>query len=54
MSAKTRVDQVRMITRTKLHLNDYQWNIGDMLEDNLNGFDLEVTETRIMSYNNYF
>ena len=54
MSEKSKVDQVRMITRSKLNLNDYHWNIGDMRKDVEDGFDLEVTETRLMPYKNSF
>ena len=54
MNEESRLDQVRMITRSKLNLNDYQWNIGDMLKDIEDGFDLEVTETRLLPYKNSF
>ena len=54
MSEKSWVDQVRTITRSKLNLNDYHWNIGDMRKDVEDGFDLEVTETRLMPYKNSF
>ena len=43
-----------MITRSKLNLNDYQWNIGDLLQDIEDGFDLKVTETRLLPYINSF
>ena len=54
MNENIRVDQVRMVTRSKLNLNDYQWNIGDMWKDIEDGFDLEVTETRLLPYKNTF
>ena len=55
MNEQTRLDQVRLITRSKLKLNDYQWNIGNMFMDVTDGFEHKVTETRQVPYkNNYW
>ena len=54
MNENARTDQVRMITRSKLNLNDYKWNIGDIFMDIEDGFDIEVTENRLLPYKNTF
>ena len=52
MTEETRFDQVRLITRKKLNLSDYIWDIGSLLLDIEDGFNLEVSETRVLSYDN--
>ena len=49
-----RFDQVRTITRSKLNLNDFLWNVGDVHIDRFEGFDISVTDSRILPYKNNF
>ena len=41
-----------MVTQTHLKLNDYHWSVGDLRKDQHKGFDIDVTETRVLPYNN--
>ena len=43
-----------MITHTLLKLNDYHWSVGEMRLDEKQGFDIDVTETRVLPYKNTF
>ena len=54
LSEKQRIDQVRMISRTKINLNDYQWDIGNFLQENEEGFDVEIGISRELPYDNRF
>ena len=49
-----RFEQVRMITHTQLKLNDYHMSVGDLRKDESKGFEIDVTETRVLPYNNRF
>ena len=49
-----RFEQVRMITKTQLKLNDYHWSVGDLRKEENKGFDIDVSETRILPYKNRF
>ena len=42
-----------MLTRTKSNLNDSHMDIGNLLEDNDDGFDIEKDSLRILPYDNY-
>ena len=42
-----------MLTRAKTNLNDSHMDIGNLLEDNDDGFDLEKDSLRILPYDNY-
>ena len=48
-----RTDYVKMLTRAKTNLNDSHMDIGNLLEDNNDGFDLEKDSLRILPYDNY-
>ena len=54
MSEKQRFDQVRMISRTKLNLSDYQWDVGNFQQDEEEGFDVDVEISRVLPYENLF
>ena len=43
-----------MISRTKINLNDYQWDIGNFLQENEEGFDVETEISRTLPYDNRF
>ena len=43
-----------MITKTDLKLNDYHWSVGDLRKEENKGFDIDVTETRVLPYKNRF
>ena len=47
-----RSDVVKMITRAKINLNDYQANVGNLLIDNTEGFSSEISGNRILPYQN--
>ena len=42
-----------MVTRSKINLNDYQANVGNLLIDNTVGFSSKISVSRILPYNNY-
>ena len=54
LSRESRTDTVRRIQRIKLVLNDYLFNVGDLLKDLETGFESAVTHTRIIPYDNRF
>ena len=43
-----------MITRSKLNLNDYQFNVGNLFIDQDDSFNIEQSETRLLPYKNKF
>ena len=42
ISELVRFEYVKMITRTRLKLNDHHWNIGNMRMDVEDGYDVDV------------
>ena len=52
MSDTARSEQVRTITRQKLYLNDYQWDLGSIFEEIEEGFEIADSSTRLMPYKN--
>ena len=54
VSRDLRTDIVRKIQRIKLVLNDYQFNVGDLLKDEDDGFESSFSLTRIIPYDNLF
>ena len=46
------METVKLITRSKFELNDYQFNVGNLVVDETSGFNLEKSETRILPYAN--
>ena len=43
---------MRMITRQKINLNDYVFNVGNLRIDSDEGFNIETTELRYIPYDN--
>ena len=40
----------KIITRSSMELNDYIMNVGDLLEDNDDGFSMETMGMRTLPY----
>ena len=43
-----------MVTRSKINMNDYSVNVGNLLIDNTVGFNLDTSAHRILPYRNRF
>ena len=43
-----------MISRTKLNLSDYQWDIGNLQTDVEEGFEVDIEVSRVLPYDNRF
>ena len=52
MSNSVRTDAVKMITRQKIELNDYKFNVGNLLLDEETGFHARIGNLRILPYEN--
>ena len=52
LSNDIKTDNVRMIQRIRIRLNDYKFNVGDLLIDTEQGFESSHTNTRILPYAN--
>ena len=52
VSELVRFEYVKMITRTRLKLNDHHWNIGNMRVEMEDGYDVDVKKSRILPYKN--
>ena len=52
ISDLVRFEHVKMISRTKLKLNDHHWNVGDMRAYKEDGFEINVKENRVLPYKN--
>lgn len=48
----TRLETVKMITRSELVLNDFRLNVGNLLVDETSGFNILKSETRLLPYSN--
>ena len=52
LSEVARNDEVRIITRQKLNLIDYQWSVSNLLKDSDAGFEIEKSGSRLLPYKN--